>query len=187
MKQFLNNLSNTIDNDFTIPLISGEVKIIEDQSQAKCKKVILKSLSKQFFAFTLDRSLDNRCKIFPFFNKSTALINKVNDGIVFYINNNQIFVFLVELKSNHLGEYQEQLQAGKVFVYFLLGIINNAFSKNYVLEEKNIKCLVFSVRKTARKQGTKRKSIKYEQINGLNIANDLQCHQTYYIENFILR
>lgn len=187
MKQFLSNISNTIHQDFIIPVGSGEVEIKEEQSEAKCKKVILKSQSKQVFAFSLDRNLVNRCKVFPFFNKSTALIHKVNDGIVFYINNNQIFVLLVELKSNHLGKYQEQLQAGKVFVYFLLGILNNAFAKNYVIEEKNIKCLVFSVKKTARKQGTKRKAIEYEQINGLNIANDLQCHKTYYIENFIVR
>jgi hypothetical protein len=187
MKQFLTNVSNTINQDFAIPLVSGEIEIKEEKSQAKCQKVILKSQSKQVFAFSLDRNLLNKCEIFPFFHKSTALINKVNDGIVFYINNNQLFVLLVELKSNHLGEYQEQLQAGKVFVYFLLGILNYAFSKNYILEEKNIKCLVFSVRKTARKQGTKRKAIEYEQINGLNIANNLQCHETYYIENFIVR
>ena len=184
MKQFLSNISNTIHQDFVIPLQSQELVFYENKENSKCKKVILKYNNRQAFAFTLDINLMNKCKTFPFFNQSTAFINKVNDGIIFYINNNKIFVFLLELKSNNLGDYKKQLQAGKLFVYFLLGIVNNAFSKNYVLEEKNIKCLVFSVRKTARKQGSRRKNISYEFVNGLYIA-ELQCNDNHMIEKFI--
>jgi len=122
--------------------------------------------------------------MFPYFNQTTPLVNKVNDGIVFYLNDNKINILLIELKTNNLGEYKKQLQAGKNFVFYLLGVLNNSFSKNYIVSEKNIKCLVFSLRKTVRKQGTKRTTISYENINGLNIA-EMQCNDNHIIEKFI--
>jgi len=182
MKQLITNLENTIHQDLIIPFVSDEIEIKEDN--AKCKKVILKSKRKQIFAFSLDINLDNRCKMFPFFNQTTAFVNKVNDGIVFYLNNNQIFVLLIELKTNNLGNYIKQLQSGKNFTSYLIGILNNSFGKNYSIKEENIKCLVFSLRKTARKQGTKRVKISYKKINGLNIA-ELPCNDSHIIEKFI--
>jgi hypothetical protein len=182
MTQLLTNLSNTIHQDLIIPFIRDEVEIKEENSE--CKKVILKSKRKQIFAFTLDINLNNRCKMFQFLNQSTPLVNKVNDGIIFYINDNKIFVLLVELKSNNLGDYKKQLHAGKLFVSYLIGILNNSFAKNYTIKEENIKCLVFSLRKTARKQGTTRSKIAYAKDNGLNIA-ELQCNDKHIIEKFI--
>jgi len=182
MKQLLSHLSNTIHKDFVISLISNELEIKEDDSE--CHSVILKTKRKNIFAFSLDRNLDNCCKMFPFFNQEVKNINKVNDGIIFYIDNKEIYILLCELKSNTLNDYKRQLQAGKVFVYFLLGILNNVFKNTYSIKEENIKCLVFSLRKTIRKQGSKRKKIEYELINGLNIA-ELQCNEEHYIEKFI--
>jgi hypothetical protein len=182
MQHLLTNLSNTISKGLIIDLIKDELEIKEDGSP--CKKVILKSKRKQIFAFSLDTNLANRCKMFPFFNQSTQLINKVNDGIVFYLNDGKIFVLLIELKSNKLGDYKKQLQAGKNFVYLLLSTLNNSFSSNYTVEEENIKCLVFSLRKTIKKQGTKRANIIYEKIDGLNIK-ELQCNDTHFLEKFL--
>jgi len=182
MNQLLNNLSNTINEDLKIALVSNEIEFLEDS--AECKKIILTSKRKNIFAFSLDKSLNNRCKMFPFFNQTTQNINKVNDGIIFYIDNNQLHILLIELKTKNLGEYKKQLQAGKSFSLYLLEILNNSFSKSYEIDAKNIKCLVFSLRKTARKQGTKRTNILYEEIDGLNIA-ELQCNDNHIIEKFI--
>jgi len=182
MTQLITNLSNTIHKDLIVPFISNEIEIKENG--AECKKVILTSKRKQIFAFSLDINLDNRCKMFPFLNQTTPLVNKVNDGIIFYLNNNEIFILLIELKSNNLGEYKKQLHSGKNFALYLLKILNNSFSKNYTIEDKNIRCLVFSLRKTARKQGTKRTNIIYQNIDGLNIA-ELQCNDNHFIEKFI--
>jgi hypothetical protein len=182
MQQLLTNLSNTINKDLIIPLISNEIEFKEDK--AKCNSIILKSKQKRIFAFSLDKNLDNSCRMFPFFNQTTSSITKVNDGIVFYLSDNQIYILLIELKTNNLGEYKKQLQAGKNFVLYLVEVLNNSFLKNYKIDEINIKCLVFSLRKTARKQGTKRMNIKYEKINGLNIT-ELQCNDNHIIEKFI--
>ena len=181
MKQLLNNLSNTISEDFKISFTSGQLIINEEDS--KCKKVVLKSKKKQIFAFSLDKSLKKPCKVFTYLNQSTPTITKANDGIIFYIYNGEIFILLIELKSKHLNDYKKQLQAGKNFVLYLLNILNNSFEKNYTIKEDNIKCVVFSLRQTARKQGTSRKIIKYEEVNGMNIA-ELQCNDSHYIEKF---
>ena len=182
MKQLLTNLSNTINEDLKIALVSNEIKFTEDS--AECKQISLTSKRKNIFAFSLDKSLTNRCKMFPFFNQTTQSINKVNDGIIFYIDNSQLYILLIELKTKNLGEYKKQLQAGKSFARYLLEILNNSFSKSYIIDDKNIKCLVFSLRKTARKQGTKRTSIVYEEIDGLNIA-ELHCNENHIIEKFV--
>jgi len=182
MQQLLTNLSNTINEDLIIPLVSGELEFTEDD--AECNKVILKSKRKNIFAFSLDKNLTKRCDMFPFFNQNTSLINKVNDGIIFYINDNKIFILLIELKSNNLGKYKKQLQAGKIFVSYLLGVLNNSFQSTYTLQEKNIKCLVFTSRKTVRKYGTKRMNIEYNEINGLQIA-EFQCNDNHIIEKFV--
>ncbi len=52
------------------------------------------------------------------------------------------------------------------------------------VKRKNIKCLVFSLRKTARKYGTKRINIDYENINGLNMA-EFHCNDSHIIEKFL--
>ncbi len=183
MKQLINNLSNTISKDFKISFTSGELIINEEDS--KCNKVVLKSKKNQIFTFSLDKRLRNSCKVFPYLNQSTATITKANDGIIFYIHNKEICILLIELKSKHLNDYKKQLQAGKNFVFYLLSILNNSFEKNYTIKKENIKCVVFSLRQTARKQGTKRQNSTYEKISGLNIA-ELQCNDNHYIEKFFL-
>lgn len=181
MKKFLRNVSDTIHKDLIITNVSDEFEI--EESNAACKKIVLKSKRKNIFAFSLDQNLNNRCKMFPFFNQETPHVNKVNDAIFFYINDSKIFVLLIELKTNNLGNYKKQLQSGKNFVGYLIEVLNNSFSKAYRVEEENIKCLVFSVRKTVRKQGTKRTNVSYENIDGLYIA-ELQCNDSHFIEKF---
>ncbi len=186
MQNLITNLSNIINSDLVIPIISKEIAINEIKNESGCQKIILKLASKNIFAFSLDYQLQNRCKMFPFFNQSLGNITKVNDGIIFYKNGNDIFVLLIELKSNNLGDYKKQLQAGKNFVNYLKNMLNLMFNKNYQIDEDNIRCIVFSTRKTQRKQGTKRENIKFDNINGLLISEQ-QCNKTFYIEKFVKR
>ncbi len=184
MQNIITNLSNIINSDLVIPIISKEITINEIKNESGCQKVILKLTSKNIFAFSLDYQLQNKCKMFPFFNQSLGNITKVNDGIIFYKNGNDIFVLLIELKSNNLADYKKQLQAGKNFVLYLKNMLNLMFNKNYQIDKDNIRCIVFSTRKTQRKQGTKRENIKFANINGLLISEQ-QCNQTFYIEKFV--
>jgi hypothetical protein len=98
MQELIANLSNAINSDLHIPIIYKEITITETRNDSCCKKVILKLTSKNIFAFSLDYQLQERCKMFPFFNQSLGDITKVNDGIIFYKNGNNIFVLLIELK-----------------------------------------------------------------------------------------
>lgn len=175
MQNLITNLSNIINSDLVIPIISKEIAITEIKNESGCQKIILKLASKNIFAFSLDYQLQNRCKMFPFFNQSLGNITKVNDGIIFYKNGNDIFVLLIELKSNNLADYKKQLQAGKNFVLYL-----KTFNKSYQINEDNIRCIVFST--TQRKQGTE--NIKFDNINGLFISEQ-QCNETFYLEKFV--
>jgi hypothetical protein len=57
-------------------------------------------------------------------------------------------------------------------------MLNLTFNKNYQIDDDNIRCIVFSTRKTQRKKGTKRENIKFENINGLLISEQ-QCNETF--------
>ncbi len=182
MTELITNLSNVIHPDLSIPIIHNEVVIKEDT--AECKKVSLKSTTKSIFAFSLDSKVFGKCKMFPFFCQTLGNINKVNDGIIFYKKGTEIFVFLIELKSNNLGEYKKQLQAGKNFLLYIINIINSTYDKTYKLNNKNIKCLVFSTRKSPQKHTTSRRNVEYKHINGLYIA-EFKCNDTHYMEKFL--
>ena len=186
MQNLITNLSYTINSDLHIKINSKEIKIIEPKNKDKegsCQKIILKVASKSFFAFTLDYDLKDKCKMFPFFNQSLGDIKKANDGIIFCKKDNTIYVLLIELKSDNLGDYKKQLQAGKNFTLYLQNMLNMVFNKSYKIKEENIKCLVFTTRITPRKQKSSRRNILFQNINGLNIS-ELQCNETYYIEKF---
>jgi len=183
MTDFLSNISSSINEDLILPLVSKEIKVTELKNPS-CKSIIFKSVSKNIFAFSLDYQLAKRCKILPFFNQSLGDINKVNDAIIFYEKGSEQYLLLIELKSNNLGDYKKQLQAGKNFSLYLVSMLNLTFGKNYEIKDENIRCLVVSTRKTPRKQGSKRKNIKYDIVNGLNIA-EINCNSTVQIEKFI--
>ncbi|MDM8560810.1 hypothetical protein [Candidatus Parabeggiatoa sp. HSG14] len=69
MHELLTNLSNIINPNLVIPIISKEITINEIKNESGYQKVILKLTSKNIFAFSLDYQLQNRCKMFPFFNQ----------------------------------------------------------------------------------------------------------------------
>ena len=183
MKQLVTSLSNAINNDLHIPIISREITVSENNIHTSCKKVTFKSTSENIFAFSLDYKFKEKIKIFPFFDQSLANITKVNDCIIFYVIKNKIHIFLVELKSNNLSDYKIQLQAGKNFVHYLNNMMNLVFQKNYFIDEKDIKCLVFTTRNMPQKQGTKKTNIEYENINGLNISYH-PCGSTFQLDKF---
>jgi len=187
MQNLIKHLSDALNKELSIDIISKEITIQELQNKEKnssCKKVTLKTTSKSLIAFSLDTKISGQSRIFPFFNNSLGSINKANDGIIFYKKDNNIFVLLIELKSNNLGSYKHQLQAGKNFILYLNNMLNLTFSKKYNIKDENIKCLVFSTRKTERKFQKTRKNIIFEDIDGLNIV-ELQCNEIHYIEKFL--
>jgi hypothetical protein len=176
-------MSSSINNDLILPLTSKKIEVRESKDTS-CKSIVFKSTSKNIFAFSLDYQLSKGCKIFPFFNQSLGNINKVNDAIILCEKDSEYYLLLIELKSNNLGDYKKQLQAGKNFSLYIISMLNLVFAKNYEIKDENIRCLVASTRKTPRKQGSKRKNIKYEIVNGLNIA-EINCNSTVQIEKFI--
>lgn len=188
MKELKCNLEETINNELIIPRESNHIiKFTENNPESKCKKVILKSTRKNskeiFFAFSLDKSIDDNKHMFPFFNQRTKRIKRVNDGILFYIKDDKIFILLIELKSKCISGYTKQLQAGKNFVLYLLEVLNSSFDKKYKIEKENIKCVLFSLRDIPKKDTTKKNNVQYQTKNGLQISC-LRCNETYRMKKF---
>lgn len=182
MHELIKNLYDVIDPVLHSNYSSKEIVIKESDPNACCKQLILKYTSRNIFAFSLDSKKITR--IFPFFRQSCGDISKVNDCIIFYKKGDNIFVFLVELKSNHLGDYKNQLKAGKIFTNYLKDMLNFVFQKQYKIDENNIKCLIVSTKKSTEKRTTKRKNIPSKKVNQLNIVQ-LHCNSTYQLESFI--
>jgi hypothetical protein len=60
---------------------------------------------------------------FPFFDPKEVGLLKRNDAIFFSAQKGDLFVFLIEMKQGHKGDYLLQLKAGRVFVKFILEML----------------------------------------------------------------
>lgn len=184
MNDLISTVNNTINSKLIIPIISNEITISEDKDNTKCKQISLRCGNKnRFIAFTLDTCIPKNNHRFPFFNQAQGIINKANDGIILHIKDNELYVLLVELKSDNLGMYLKQLKCGISFTKYLINIINIAFNKSYTLNESNIRCIIASTRKTVRKTGTKRENINFNVIDNL-LVTEQQCNQTQDINKY---
>ncbi len=102
------------------------LKIIEEDTSCSCKwvEISIKNLPSTF-CFSIDyKDKGGFDFVFPFFNtdKTTNIsgLRSKNDAIIICQINQQIHVFLIELKSENKGEYLQQLELSKIFVNFVI-------------------------------------------------------------------
>jgi len=115
MQNLIPNLARIINSDLHIKMRDKVIEIIETKENASCKKVTFNSTNKNIFAFSLDKQLNNKCKMFPFFNQLEGELSKVTDSIIFCKQETTIFVLLIELKSNNLNQYRTHLRSLRNF------------------------------------------------------------------------
>ncbi len=174
-----------IDNDFklnTDPLIIEEKKN-KGNDKSKGRYVTLKKTGK-IFVFSFDKD-EEKLRVFRFFNNSAKDINKKNDAIILCENKGEIYVLLIELKSGKIGGALKQLLSGKIFVDFIVSLINLHYGKNLSVKYRGI---VFSTRKTPKKKPTKRLTKRGEIIykNHCGLECTIQdCNREYNIFQFL--
>lgn len=183
MSSLLVELSNVINENLKIPIVSKEINIEEDDEQTTCKNLKFICNNNKYFAFTLDRCIPRNAHRFPFFNQSQDVINKANDSIIVHDNNGEIYILLVELKSDNLGTYLKQLKCGKSFIEYIFNIINIKYSKNYVINDDNVRCVVATTRRTVRKPSFKRQNVSFEIRNNMKVTEQ-QCNEVHHICKF---
>ena len=159
--------------------------VIEEQhEQAQCRFVkinLKKSIS--YFGFSIDKHTQGgkTDPVYPFFNAQYEGICSKNDAILFLQKSNKVYVLLIEMKSTNLGNYLNQLKAGKSFVDFVLQRIH-IFDK--INTEVEFRGLLFSCRRTVNEGTTKKQKVTFEDRNGLLVSEN-PGNDTYHIQQFL--
>ncbi len=103
-----------INPDVISNIIQNDLIIREANPKATGKGITIKNI---FNALTLHLDEKNR-KIY--FIKGET---KINDATIFFIDNNKLQVLLIELKSNNVGTYKEQILYGKFYSDFIINVL----------------------------------------------------------------
>jgi len=167
------------------------LSVIENQADAKCQWVKIKLKNTiTCFGFSVDhpRKSGELDPIFPLFNPEELGLCSKNDAILICQKKSELYVLLVELKSENKGEYLRQLKSSEVLFRFITDRINVAKPNSIQItnENINIRGLLFRCRRTVREEITRKKGkIEYENRNGLLVA-EKPCHQIYHLNQFLL-
>ncbi len=173
---------------------SDILRIIENDISCACEwvEISIKNLH-SVFCFSIDFKDKAGCDYaFPFFNadEETRIkgLRSKNDAIIICQIDQQVYVFLIELKSENTGKYLQQLKLSKVFVNFIIDIFN-IVNESYEINKEDIifKGILFRCRKRSNK-GTTRKEEKAKfdenRDKSLSIAEE-PCHDTYRLQYFL--
>ncbi|KFJ43394.1 hypothetical protein IBE48_02705 [Francisella philomiragia] len=185
MSDFIENIKKVINKDICINSIENIFEIKEGSKESKCKVVKLNNIGVDSFAFSLDGSDSH--KKFPFFDHRCPKITSVNDAILFVVTQKNIFVFIIELKTQNISSLPKQIKAGEHFLDYLINMTNFSFDEEYSVEKR---VLLFSCRKQAKKMTTRKNNLtfKYESTDFTNLkCMEIFCDNVspFYLCNVI--
>ena len=186
-KSLVKLLPDLIAEEFHLPIKKeGIIRITEEQIQATCRWVEIRmKQSVPCFCFSIDkpRKTGEGDPVFPFFNPKTAGICSKNDAFLVCHKNQQIYVFMIELKSSNLNHYLKQIRAAQVFFQFLIARIKLYDLCSHSLDNLQFRGLLFSSRRTPNEGTTKHQKIEYNDRNGL-LVTEQNCNQKYHLPLF---
>jgi hypothetical protein len=186
-KPLVKLLPDLIVEEFHLPIYTGKVRITEEQAQASCRWVEIKiKQSVPSFCFSIDKSRNKgeNDPIFPFFNPEKGGVCSKNDAFLVCQKKQQVYVFLIELKSGNPKAYLKQLRAAQVFFQFIIARIKLYYTCSHSLEKLHFRGLLFSSRYTLTKGATKREPVIFNDRNGL-LVTEQDCNQTYHLQSFL--
>ncbi|TAE02049.1 MAG: hypothetical protein EAZ97_02810 [Bacteroidetes bacterium] len=176
---WIEKIKNLTDAQFHYSKDSGSRIILEEiQESASCKEVIINKISKNFKTFTLaldKRKIISKTKnpqekdvstdIHPLLANGIEYLKKQCDYVIFCQNNQELFVLLVEMKSNNSEGWTKQTYAGEHIAKYLLGMIENCLGMN--IKKVNFRHILFSnqnanAMKGRKKSKTSTQEFKYE-------------------------
>lgn len=189
MRSFPNLLNEIISDDFHFPLVSGNkntLRLIEEKESLFVEIKIKDSDNISCFSFDKNKESKNDT-VFPFFNPKVKGLCTKNDFILVYQKGNQVYVFLIELKSKNINGYLKQLRAGKLFFQFVMDRIKLCYPDFNDLDEENLhyKGILFRIsRETAVKETSRHKKLEFNQNQDLAVC--IQSYDNvYYLSQFV--
>ena len=180
-----------ITDKFHISPIEDMLCIREEKIDAKCQWVKIKTKnSLPNFCFSIDhpRKKGDLDSIFPFFNVEQSGLCIKNDAILICQKKSDVYVFLIELKSNDKSEYLQQIKAAEIFSNFVIDRLNASKNPDFFINKEKIKFrgLLFKCRRVGR-EGTTRKKHKVQYQNRQELlVTENPCHQLYHLNQFLL-
>jgi hypothetical protein len=156
-------ISEILSDDFKI---NDECKnqLIEKNSDAESKPFCMKMpiVSGHSIAYFLYKFDTEKKTIFPYFKKDHGL-RKICDYVLFAEAENDMYIFLIELKKGTHNSSGKQLEASKIFVQYL---IDSAKRVGYGELDKDIYIRTVRICDASNsKKSTKEKVIEYD-VNG---------------------
>lgn len=169
------------------------LKIIEEDASCSCEwvEISIKNLPSTF-CFTIDhKDKGGSDSVFPFFNTNETTrikgLRSKNDAIIICQIEQQLHVFLIELKSENKGEYLQQLELSKIFVNFVIDRFNLVNQSCQIKKEDiTFKGILFRCRKRSGKGTTRKKdNAQFENRQASFLIAEEPCHNTYRLQYFL--
>lgn len=193
MRSFPNLLNKVISEEFHFPLVEGDkntLRLIEEKENLSVEIKINNSDNISCFSFDKDKESKSD-SVFPFLNSNVTGLCTKNDFILVHQKGNQIFIFLIELKSTNNGKYLKQLRAGKLFFQFIVDRMKLASVdwQDFDLQELeklnlHYKGILFKVRKTVNRETSRHKKLEFNKTPDLDVCI-LNYDNVYYLSQFV--
>ncbi|MEY3881325.1 MAG: hypothetical protein RIQ94_2121 [Pseudomonadota bacterium] len=191
MKSLPHFLMDAISKEFHFPHVKGDkntLRLIEDQVPLASVDIKIKNSDNiSCFSFDKKRQPKSGDAIFPFFNASEGGLCTKNDYILVCQKGNQVYVFLIELKSKNTGDYLKQLKAGKLFFQFIIDRIKLFNSDFQDLDKDNLhyKGILFRIDRTTPNKGTtKQRKLEFNKTPDLDVCI-LNYENFYHLSQFV--
>jgi hypothetical protein len=159
-------LINLIDEKYRSPDDKGAYITLREKNQSKCKPFKLRKGRTKTVTIEVDQE---GCDVHPLLREGVKNLKKRPDYIIFcentHINNNIIYILVVELKSDNSDDWHRQAKAGVAIAQYLVGMLENYQKMSFPNIE--YRCLLFHTKKEtagiAKKSNLSKKSFEYEE------------------------
>lgn len=119
--------NNAVELDFDFEERGFEIEEPQNRGQNQLRSVLVKGISRFFFAFKLDRPN------FPFLGTMMAdgYARKSGDAVLFCQVKEQAYIFIFELKSNTAREIPEKFKSSRAIIDYLESVIEAYHELNF--------------------------------------------------------
>lgn len=188
--KLFDNLEKIIKKELRIGVDKSEssnfsVIIKEDDPSSKIQKLYLKGFNR-VFAFKMDSAKINCiCNIF---DRNDEFVNKGCDAIIISEIDNNLYIFVCELKSDNVKGYTKQIKNGHAFIEYLKYLLEKCYEPRSNLKPYKIINILLTTKPDINKQMITNRDYKLKPVkeNDIDVFKEsCKNEQTIYIRKFI--
>lgn len=170
-KRFFKSISEKVNPDIIETLEGKRLTIIEENKQSSNRKVNITHLS-EAKAFKLDK----QPRSIYLFKECT----KVNDELIIKLDKSgKLIIFIIEMKSNDYKAAFKQINYGKEYADFLIGILEKEMDHKF--KDREYRGYIFTSHANAKKPISKEKSISCKKMDDVYVKV-FSCNADYHFK-----